>query len=605
MSKDSLDGGQFVAIRSKGAIQRQLRTVFNLGTIGELTDGQLLERFGTGCGEAAELAFAALVERHGPMVLRVCRHVLADPDDADDSFQATFLILVKKARSLWVQESLGPWLHRVAHRVATRARVRAARLREHEKRAAGARPTLVRERGEWDELLSLLHEEIDRLPEPYRVPVVLCDLQGLTHERTARHLGWPIGTVKSRLARGRELLRGRLSRRGLGLPAGVTICKTALGGACRAGELVPPGTLVESTLRAVAAIAAGKAPAFGMISPRVAILIEEVLRTMVVTKFKLASVFVLLIGAAGAAGVLAQQGSSSGASPGGRQVRQASGVGSAHAPAPAYITQSRALILTRLEEEVTEARARLERTLRKFPSPDDPAAVRARETLDALVQRLDRIDRVLVDVVETYPTMVDFSRGRSDDNITSLVGLGPLPRESGGAAHRLGDGPLNEAGPTRATDRGELENPILPKREPSPTEPVDVTNRRRRRQKSDKSDDSGKQGQSGEPQYRDKQDDADKSGQESQSQDSDKQDDARKSRQKSQSQKSDKHDDAGKSGIESQSQNGGKQNDAGERGEKSERRDGGKQNDAGKRGQKSEGLGGEKQGPPGTHIKGT
>lgn len=188
-----------MAIRPKAAIQRQLRTVFNLGTIGELTDGQLLERFGARGGEAAELAFAALVERHGPMVLRVCRHALCDPNDAEDSFQATFLILVTKARSLWVRDSLGPWLHRVAHRVATRARLDAARRREQETRAAAARPTLAGERGDWAELAALLHAEIDRLPERYRVPVVICDLQGLTHEKAARHLGWPVGTVKIRL----------------------------------------------------------------------------------------------------------------------------------------------------------------------------------------------------------------------------------------------------------------------------------------------------------------------------------------------------------------------------------------------------------------------
>jgi RNA polymerase sigma factor (sigma-70 family) len=182
-----------VAIRPRGAIQRQLRTVFNLGAIGELTDGQLLERFAIQGGEAAELAFAALVERHGPMVIRVCRHALGNPNDADDAFQATFLILVKKARSLWVRDSLGPWLHRVAHRVATRARLSAVRMREHEQRAAAAWLTLVCERRNWHELLSLLHDEIDRLPERYRVPVVLCDLQGLTHEKAARHLGWPVG----------------------------------------------------------------------------------------------------------------------------------------------------------------------------------------------------------------------------------------------------------------------------------------------------------------------------------------------------------------------------------------------------------------------------
>jgi len=139
-----------VAIRPNGAIRRQLRTLFNLGAMGELTDGQLLERFATQDGEAAELAFAALVERHWPMVLRVCQNTLRDPNDVQDAFQATFLVLVQKARSLWVRDSLGPWLHRVAHRVATRARSSAARRRELERRAAATRPTLVSERGDWE-----------------------------------------------------------------------------------------------------------------------------------------------------------------------------------------------------------------------------------------------------------------------------------------------------------------------------------------------------------------------------------------------------------------------------------------------------------------------
>jgi RNA polymerase sigma factor (sigma-70 family) len=408
-----------VAIRPNEAIRRQLRTLFNLGAIGELTDGQLLERFATQDGEAAELAFAALVERHGPMVLRVCRNTLRDPNDVQDAFQATFLALVQKARSLWVRDSLGPWLHRVAHRVATRARSSAARRREHERRAASSRPTLVSERGDWEDLVALLHEEIDRLPERYRVPVVLCDLQGLTHEKAARHLGWPVGTLKSRLARARELLRGRLSRRGLGLPSGLLIAEKGLGGAFRAVEVVLPGTLVESTVRAAVPFAAGKALAVGVISSRVAILIEEVLKTMFLTKLKLASV-VLLIGVAGAAGVLAQPGAGSDASPAADQPQGPA------APAPAYITQSRAMIITRLEEEVAEARARLDRSLRKVRSPDDPAVVRARKTFEDLQQRLDRIDRVLVDVVETYPTMVDFSGGPSDFAPSSQSATGPI-----------------------------------------------------------------------------------------------------------------------------------------------------------------------------------
>ena len=303
-----------MAIRPKGAIGRQLGTLFNLGAVGELTDGQLLERFATRGGEAAELAFAALVERHGPMVLRVCRHTLRDPNDVQDAFQATFLVLVQRARSLWVRDSLGPWLHRVAYRVATRARAAAGRRQRHERHAAATRQTCVSERGDRDELVALLHEEIDRLPERYQVPVVICDLQGLSHEKAARHLGWPVGTVKSRLAKARELLRGRLSRRGLQLPCGLLIAKKGLGGSFRAAEAVLPGTLVESTVQAAARFAAGKALAVGVISTRVAILIEEVLKTMFLTKLKLAAMVIILIGATGAVGVLAQSRAGSGAS---------------------------------------------------------------------------------------------------------------------------------------------------------------------------------------------------------------------------------------------------------------------------------------------------
>ena len=138
-----------MAIGKDGAVLRQLRTLFNVGTVRELTDGQLLERFATDRGESAELAFAVLVERHGPMVLRVCRGVLNDPHDTQDAFQATFLVLVRKARALWVRDSLGPWLHQVAYRTASCARSTAARRRRHERRAAipvGSGPRRARRR---------------------------------------------------------------------------------------------------------------------------------------------------------------------------------------------------------------------------------------------------------------------------------------------------------------------------------------------------------------------------------------------------------------------------------------------------------------------------
>src|SRR3954471_10456797 len=124
---------------------RYVRMLFDAGTAGGLTDGQLLERFTARGGEAAELAFAALVERHGPMVFRVCRSVLRDPHEAHDAFQATFLVLVRRAGSLWVRESLGPWLHQVAYRVASCARSAEARRRRHERRAAERSGAGVRE----------------------------------------------------------------------------------------------------------------------------------------------------------------------------------------------------------------------------------------------------------------------------------------------------------------------------------------------------------------------------------------------------------------------------------------------------------------------------
>ena len=127
-----------MAIGKDGRVVRQLRTLFHTGVVGALTDGQLLERFAMSRGEAAERAFAVLLERHGPMVLAVCRSVLADAHAAEDAFQATFLVLVKRARSLWVRESLGPWLHQVAYRTALCARSAAVRRRRLERRAAAA-----------------------------------------------------------------------------------------------------------------------------------------------------------------------------------------------------------------------------------------------------------------------------------------------------------------------------------------------------------------------------------------------------------------------------------------------------------------------------------
>jgi HlyD family secretion protein len=283
-----------VAIGKDGAGGRQLRTLFNVGAIRELSDGQLLERFAAGRGEAAELAFAALVERHGPMVLRVCRGVLDDPHESQDAFQATFLVLVTKVRALWVRDSLGPWLHQVAYRTASCARATSARRRRLERRAAvreeSGRTEVV------DDLGRVLHEEIDRLPERYRAPVVLCDLEGRTHEQAARHLGWPVGTVKSRQARARERLRGRLVRRGFAPGVGLLVPSTGL-----AAPL--PLALVDSTTVAASRFIASRAIAPGP----AAWLAREVIRSMMMLRFWKAAAVLLALGAAGSGvGLLAQ-----------------------------------------------------------------------------------------------------------------------------------------------------------------------------------------------------------------------------------------------------------------------------------------------------------
>jgi RNA polymerase sigma factor (sigma-70 family) len=273
--------------RIDGAVLRQLSTLFNLGVIRELTDGQLLERFSTGGGEVAELAFAALVERHGAMVMRVCRALLANPHDTQDAFQATFLVLVRKARALWVRDSLGPWLHQVAFRTASSVRSDADRRRKHERRAAESaayRDGYEDQTGsEWGRVL---HEEIDQLPERYRVPIVLCDLEGHTCEEAARRMGRPVGTVKSWRSRGHERLRGRLSRRGLAPSAGLG---AALAAGVAQASVPKPGA--EETARVVVRAAADWMTA-GKVSPSVRKLVDGVIKAMVLCKLRTSAIAV-------------------------------------------------------------------------------------------------------------------------------------------------------------------------------------------------------------------------------------------------------------------------------------------------------------------------
>ncbi len=276
------------------ALGRRLETLFDLGAIRELTDGQLLERFARGEGESAGLAFAALVERHGAMVMRVCRAQLADPHDCHDSFQATFLVLIEKARGLWVKDSLGPWLHQVAVRTASGARLAAIRRRRLERRAAemADRREATDDPENFDQA-GLLHREIDRLPERYRVPIVLCDLEGRTCEEAARVMGCPVGTVKSWRSRGRERLRRRLIGGGLAPGLALEIALGADGGRAAAADWA---AAAERMIRiATDRITAGEVPA------QVTALAKGVLMSMFLSRLRttLSALGVLAIAGAG------------------------------------------------------------------------------------------------------------------------------------------------------------------------------------------------------------------------------------------------------------------------------------------------------------------
>jgi RNA polymerase sigma factor (sigma-70 family) len=268
---------------------RQLETLFRVGTLGGLTDAELLDRFlDRTDGTDAEAAFTALVERHGPMVLRVCRGALRDPHNAEDAFQATFLILVERAGSIRRRASLASWLFGVAGRVARRATADAARRRAHEFRRAAMRAK-VEEATVPDDLGPILHEEVDRLPETYRAAVVLCDLEGQSHESAARQLRWPLGTLKTRLARGRARLRKQLLGRGLavaGLASGTANAQV-------------PAALSRATVRNALAMAAGQARG-AVLSTSVIRLVEGVLGEFVRARIGMAVLLgtLLTLGAA-------------------------------------------------------------------------------------------------------------------------------------------------------------------------------------------------------------------------------------------------------------------------------------------------------------------
>jgi RNA polymerase sigma factor (sigma-70 family) len=269
-----------------GGVLEFLRQAVRLSETNQATDRQLLHRY---AGRRDEDAFAILVRRHAPMVLSACRRVLGDSPDADDAFQAAFVILSRKAGSAGWQDSVGSWLYMVAHRAARKLKQTAERRRLRESQAS----TSVNSETPGGDLRGVLDDELTRLPEKYRAPLVLCYLEGKTNEEAAQALGWTKGTVSGRLARARDVLRDRLMRRG------VTASAVALAAALpvEAAPAAVPAPLFDTTLKATLAPTA-------TLSAPVAATVEGVLHAMFMTRVKLvaASLVALALMATGIGG---------------------------------------------------------------------------------------------------------------------------------------------------------------------------------------------------------------------------------------------------------------------------------------------------------------
>src|SRR5271165_4401865 len=223
----------------------------------EMTDGQLL---GTFLEQRDDAALAVLVRRHGPLVWGVCCRLLRHHHEAEDAFQATFILLIRRAATIREKEKVAHWLYRVAHQTALRARAIAARRNVRERQVTEMPEPAVAEQDLWSDLQPLLDQELSRLPDEYGMVIVLCDLQGKTRQETARQLGCPEGTIASRLARARKMLAKRLARHGLLLSAGTLAAMLP-----QNASACVPISVISSTIKVANLYAAGRA-AEGVIS---------------------------------------------------------------------------------------------------------------------------------------------------------------------------------------------------------------------------------------------------------------------------------------------------------------------------------------------------
>jgi RNA polymerase sigma factor (sigma-70 family) len=279
-------------------VVRHVRAFGRTEALSEAPDAQLLQRFAAAREEGA---FTALLRRHGPMVLGVSRRVLGNAQDAEDVYQAAFLLLARKAAAIRKREAVASWLYGVARRLALKAKAQGAKRQARERRAADMRNTQASADADWPDVQAALEAALEELPEGYRAALVSCYLEGKTHAEAARHLGCPLATLRTRIARGRKLLRERLAGRGLALSG------AGLFALLVASSTLPaaPAPLLKATAKAALSFAAGQ-PAAKLCTGRVAELVEEGTQTMLLSKTKLATALLLTAGLLAGTGALAR-----------------------------------------------------------------------------------------------------------------------------------------------------------------------------------------------------------------------------------------------------------------------------------------------------------
>ncbi len=269
-------------------ISNVIRQLHKTMLVNEASDGQLLESF---VNRREEAALEALVRRHGPMVWNVCRRVIHNHQDAEDAFQATFLVFVRKAASILPREMVGNWLYGVAHQTALKAQATAAKRRTREKQVVEMPEPVLSEQERWNDLRPVLDEELSRLPDKYRIVIVLCDLEGKTRAQAAQQLDWPEGTVAGRLARARTTLAKRLAQRGIVFSGGALAAVLSQ----QAASACLPSAMMTTTIKTAALLAAGKAAATAAIPANVVALSHGVIKAMQLTKLKTVTAVLLML----------------------------------------------------------------------------------------------------------------------------------------------------------------------------------------------------------------------------------------------------------------------------------------------------------------------